>query len=72
MQNNVNTITKGATLNETGAIYVLSRKVSCEGPMHSNHPKVFLYIKETEKKEDLINCPYCKQTFIFKKGNAGK
>ena len=68
MQNNVNIITKGATLNEAGVIYVLSRKVSCEGPIHSLHPKVYLHISQTEKKEDSITCPYCKQQFIFKNG----
>jgi uncharacterized Zn-finger protein len=68
MQNNVNIITKGATLNEAGVIYVLSRKVACEGPTHSLHPKVYLRISQTEKKEDSINCPYCKQQFIVKNG----
>ena len=72
MKNNINTIARGATLNEIDAIYVLSRKVQCEGPTYSKHPKVLYVIKETEKHEDVLNCSYCNHTFVFKKQNAKK
>ena len=38
--------------------------VSCNGDDRkgSNHPKVWLKIKETEK---FIDCPYCERRFLY-------
>ena len=67
MENNVNSLIKGATLNEAGVIYVLTKKVSCDGGvLNSPHPKVFLKIPEGKYE---CKCPYCGQTFVYKASN---
>lgn len=70
MNNRINEIIQNATLNEDGAIYVKSNKVFCEGDLKfSKHPKVFLKIPTNNIIENKIKCPYCSQTFIYKKNN---
>ncbi len=70
MKNNIDKISKLATLNPNGVIYVLSHKVVCEGPEDSKHPKVYLQIKEGGQRESNVSCGYCAQSFTFKSKNG--
>lgn len=66
MKNDINKVIKNVTLNESGAIYVNSHKVFCEGSLeYSTHPRVFLQIPHDDNKNE-IKCPYCSQIFIYK------
>ena len=43
-------------------VVATSRKVACDGPEFSKHPRVFLTIGP----EGEIFCPYCSRHFILK------
>lgn len=66
MKNQINEFTQSVTIGSKD-VYVLNKKFFCSGELSASpHPKVYLKISETEKKEGKTSCPYCNQKFIFK------
>lgn len=56
-----------SSLNKDDIITTNALRVMCDGPIESNHPRVYLTMVDDEDGEPFqVVCPYCSKVFQFK------
>jgi uncharacterized Zn-finger protein len=56
---------------KTDIITTGERRVACDGPAFSKHPRVYLtMVDDAHGKPHHVVCPYCSRTFVYDAKNA--
>ena len=52
--------------NKTETIATTQKRVQCDGPEHSKHPRVYLTMVDDENGNPThVVCPYCSRTYVY-------
>jgi uncharacterized Zn-finger protein len=62
-----------AAANKPEVVTTQQRRVVCDGPSFSKHPRVYLtMVDDAEGRPTHVVCPYCSRTFVYQGGGQAE